>query len=236
MKNALTLKIAIRSSIVVGSLIAGCTYTQPVLPDDAPTVSSWALFSQEQLIRIVPVSLNTLRTHDSSDTVWFAIALDTPGYLLTAAHILSGSVAVTFVDIAQNQYTARNIRFHPAIDIALVQLTTPLITAPSRSHGNTYSPQPGSVIHTFVLSGSTMQQISWHVITVEEKNTGITTSLPLLPGMSGAPVVDSQGNRIGINKSRVSADESEIVRLTSGIRDRIEETIGKQLDTWYNAS
>src|SRR5216683_3923086 len=135
------------------------------------------------------------------------IVLDTKGDILTNAHVISGarSIEVAFAD--GTTVPATVVGSNAAADLAVIRVSV----APSTLHpltlGSSVSVRVGDSVYAigspFGLSGSLSEGIVSNLGQTGAGNlTGlIQTDAAINPGNSGGPLVNAQGQVIGINNS-----------------------------------
>jgi S1-C subfamily serine protease len=130
------------------------------------------------------------------------------GLILTNNHVLGGSqkIVVTFAD--QSKYDAEVLAKDPANDLGLIRIT-PRKKLPAMRMGDSDTVQVGQKVlaigNPFGLDGTlTTGVVSSLQRTIRDEGNRelegmIQTDAAINPGNSGGPLLDSQGNVIGIN-------------------------------------
>jgi len=139
----------------------------------------------------------------------FIISKD--GYVITNYHVIAGANAISVVPYQDSAKTAELIGYDSGIDIALLKINgnyTPLV------FGNSDNAEIGENViamgNPFGLSFSVTEGIvsSLHRMGSNGLNVYIQTDVPLNPGNSGGPLINKQGEVIGINNFKIGEAES----------------------------
>ena len=173
-----------------------------------------------QVTSKIPVN-NTINSQIQNATaLGSGFVYDKQGHIITNAHVVGGSktVDVTFVD--GNRYTAKVIGTDDDSDIAVIQITDNNITKSLKplTIGNSSKMEVGdSVIavgNSFGLSDTMTTGIVSQIGRLLPSSgfgfsisDAIQTDAPINPGNSGGPLLNMQGQIIGINTSGISASE-----------------------------
>ena len=149
---------------------------------------------------------------------------DTQGHIITASHVVDGTklVDVTFID--GSRYTAKTIGRDPLSDIAVLQLVgstiqplKPLVI--ENSSRLRVGQQVIAIGHPFGISNTMTTGIigqTGYLLSIP--NIGvffpdvIQTDAAINPGNSGGPLLDIQGNVIGVN-SAISSQTGEFAGI-----------------------
>jgi len=173
-----------------------------------------------QVTSKIPVN-NTINSQIQNATaLGSGFVYDKQGHIITNAHVVGGSktVDVTFVD--GNRYTAKVIGTDDDSDIAVIQITDNNITKSLKplTIGNSSKMEVGdSVIavgNSFGLSDTMTTGIVSQIGRLLPSSgfgfsipDAIQTDAPINPGNSGGPLLNMQGQIIGINTAGISASE-----------------------------
>ena len=173
-----------------------------------------------QVTSKIPVN-NTINSQIQNATaLGSGFVYDKQGHIITNAHVVGGSktVDVTFVD--GNRYTAKVIGTDDDSDIAVIQITDNNITKSLKplTIGNSSKMEVGdSVIavgNSFGLSDTMTTGIVSQIGRLLPSSGfgfsipgAIQTDAPINPGNSGGPLLNMQGQIIGINTAGISASE-----------------------------
>src|SRR6184192_312716 len=139
------------------------------------------------------------------------IVLDTKGNILTNAHVIAGAqqIQVTFSD--GRTVNATLVGSNSSADLAVIRVSVAASTLHPVTLGNSDSAQVGDTVYAigspFGLSGSLSQGIISNLKQSGRTSDGgnlsglIQTDAAINPGNSGGPLVNAQGEVIGINTS-----------------------------------
>ena len=139
------------------------------------------------------------------------IVLDTKGDILTNAHVITGArrIEVAFSD--GTTVPATLVGSNSGADLAVIRVSVAASTLHPLTLGNSASVRVGDSVYAigspFGLSGSLTEGIVSNIaqtgaVSVGSNLTGlIQTDAAINPGNSGGPLVDAQGQVIGINNS-----------------------------------
>jgi S1-C subfamily serine protease len=166
-----------------------------------------------------------------------------PGYLITNAHVVSGTVNTTAARSADRGATRVNVvLFDPQRDVAI--LYAPSLNAPALPAGSGGRGTQGAVIG---FPGGGEETVSPAVLDVQRRAEGrdiyndklVTRQIWILqsdvrPGNSGGPVVDLQGHVLGLVFAASSSNPNQAYALTnaeieSDVRQGVSAT--KPIDT-----
>ena len=139
------------------------------------------------------------------------IVLDSQGDILTNAHVIAGAsqLQVTFSD--GTTASAKLVGSSSSADLAVIRVSVPASTLHPVTLGNSSSVQIGDSVYAigspFGLSGSLTEGIVSNLSQSGSAPNGgnisglIQTDAAINPGNSGGPLVNAQGQVIGINNS-----------------------------------
>ena len=159
-----------------------------------------------------------------------------PGYLITNAHVVSGTSGTTLSQANGRRYSASVVFFDSKRDVAI--LSAPGITAPALVDGTGDRGTQGAVIG---YPGGGDQTVSPAVIdkmTSAEGRDIYSNSLvvrqiwilesDVRPGNSGGPLVDLQGHVLGLVFAASSSNPSQAYALTNQeVHDDIQQGVSR---------
>jgi S1-C subfamily serine protease len=188
------------------------------------TIFKQAEASVVQITSKIPAAADPLNPQSNATTLGSGFVYDSQGHIITNGHVVGDAkiVDVTFVD--GNRYTAKVIGTDIYSDIAVLQI----------SQNNTQAQQPLSSVKPLALSNSSKLEVGDQVIAIgnpfglsDTMTTGIVsgvgrllpaasgigfsipntiqTDAPINPGNSGGPLLNTQGQVIGMNTAIFSA-------------------------------
>ena len=171
----------------------------------------------------------TIKT-DVSQGTGFIISSD--GYLVTNAHVLEGASRVVAYDYNKNSMTAEFIGYVDSLDIALLKISgnfeeLELEDSDDVSVGERVIAIGNPLGLEFSVSEGIVSGVHREGL-VSGLNAYIQTDAALNPGNSGGPLINKQGNVIGINNFKLSDGESLGFALESNYIKEAVNMISKQ--------
>src|SRR5712692_3941187 len=188
------------------------------------TIFKQAEASVVQITSKIPAAADPLNPQSNATTLGSGFVYDSQGHIITNGHVVGDAkiVDVTFVD--GNRYTAKVIGTDIYSDIAVLQI----------SQNNTQAQHLLSSVKPLALSNSSKLEVGDQVIAIgnpfglsDTMTTGIVsgvgrllpaasgigfsipntiqTDAPINPGNSGGPLLNTQGQVIGMNTAIFSA-------------------------------
>lgn len=181
------------------------TYTVPTpkhapLPGDLPAETK-ALFDQSRPATVVVKSLNVREGNGGIGTGFF---IDSKGHLLTAYHVVSEGQLFQVTTLSGKEIPVRVLGFDAQHDVALLEtlrggpypflkLTTraprdgETVLAIGNSDGDYLQPRRGELLRQNVAAGR-----------ADFPQNTLEMTAPLAPGDSGGPIIDGNGQAIGV--------------------------------------
>src|SRR2546422_3211547 len=146
----------------------------------------------------------------SGQAIGSGIVLDTNGNILTNAHVIAGArqIQVTFSD--GQTVNATLVGSNTTADLAVIRVSVAASSLHPATLGNSDSVRVGDAVYAigspFGLSGSLSQGIVSNLKQSGATSVGnlsglIQTDAAINPGNSGGPLVNAQGEVIGVNTS-----------------------------------
>lgn len=188
------------------------------------TIFKQAEASVVQITSKIPAAADPLNPQSNATTLGSGFVYDSQGHIITNGHVVGDAkiVDVTFVD--GNRYTAKVIGTDIYSDIAVLQI----------SQNNTQAQQLLSSVKPLALSNSSKLEVGDQVIAIgnpfglsDTMTTGIVsgvgrllpgagfsipnaiqTDAPINPGNSGGPLLNMQGQVIGMNTAILSGTDT----------------------------
>jgi len=173
----------------------------------------------------------TVRTNVAQGT-GFIIADD--GYLVTNAHVLVGRNTVSIITSEQNIINANLIGYDSNYDIALLKIDgnynkLELANSDNIQVGEKVIAIGNPLGLQFSVSEGIVSGV--HRTGVNGKDEYIQTDAALNPGNSGGPLINKQGEVIGINNFKIGSSESLGFALESNyIKQVVNEISQKELN------
>jgi len=195
---------------------ATATSTTPASSTTTTSTANQSSSTAEAVYKQVSPGVVTITTQTatrfggSGQATGSGIVLDTKGNILTNNHVIAGaqSITVTFSDGSTAPATV--VGTNSSEDLAVIRVSV----ASSKLHpvtlGNSDSVQVGDTVYAigapYGLSGSFTEGVVSNLHQSGSTTSGslsnlIQTDAAINPGNSGGPLVDAQGNVIGINSS-----------------------------------
>ncbi|MCL5730076.1 MAG: trypsin-like peptidase domain-containing protein [Candidatus Pacearchaeota archaeon] len=185
---------------------------------------------------IIQSSLQSVVTVRTSAAQGTGFIIDSQGYIVTNAHVLadsSGYLASNIQVITENQNTinAQFIGYNGNLDIALLKIPgtyTPL------NLGNSGSVQVGDKVIAIGNPLGLQFSVSEGIISAINRqginglNYYFQTDASLNPGNSGGPLINQQGQVIGINNFKISGGENLGFALESNYIKQAINNISQQ--------
>ncbi|MES2457934.1 MAG: serine protease [Bacteroidota bacterium] len=154
-------------------------------------------------------------------------ALTANGYILTNLHVIEGAESITAVDNNGASYKVRVIRTDSQYDLAILKITSDnfkgLSALPYRLKRNTIG--MGEEVYTLGFPKDDAVYGRGYVSSKTGYNGDTTqyqVSIPVNPGNSGGPLLDQQGNIIGV----ISAKQNQVDGATFAVKSKyIQEAL-----------
>lgn len=197
----------------------------------SPTVASNSSLTVAQIAKkvgpaVVGVSTKILSSDNNydlgnsgsseADGVGSGIIINKDGYILTNYHVIQGAQKITITLNNKKSVTAKVVNYDSSLDLAVIKVTDSNITMPGVAElgssgdlqvgdsvvaiGNPLGLEFFGTVTTGVVSALNRQ------VSVEnsKSQTLIQTDAAINPGNSGGPLVNSQGQVIGITSSKLT--------------------------------
>lgn len=182
--------------------------------------------SQSNLIRKIN-SNNTPKNVKPANFGGTGFALTANGYLLTNLHVIDGADSVYVQDSKGDSFKAKVVRTDSQYDLAILKIIdksfTPLSNLPYRLKQSGIG--MGEVVYTLGFPKDDAVFGEGYVSSKSGHNGDTTqyqVSIPVNPGNSGGPLLDHQGNIIGV----ISAKEKQAEGATFAIKSKyIQEAL-----------
>ena len=169
-------------------------------------------------------SVVTIRTDISQGT---GFIINNEGYLVTNAHVLVGGKKVEAITYEQNRLSAELIGYDGELDIALLKVSG---NYKSLTLTNSDDVQIGEKVIAIGNPLGLQFSVSEGIVSAVKRpgltdiNSYIQTDAALNPGNSGGPLINKQGEVIGINNFKVGGGESLGFALES---NKIKEAVNR---------
>jgi serine protease Do len=185
--------------------------------------------SQSSLIRIINSKQvpNAPKNTKPANFGGTGFALTANGYLLTNLHVVDGADSVYVQDNKGDSYKAKVVRTDSQYDLAILKIIdksfSPLSNLPYRLKQSGIG--MGEIVYTLGFPKDDAVFGEGYVSSRSGYNGDTTqyqVSIPVNPGNSGGPLLDHQGNIIGV----ISAKEKQVEGATFAIKSKyIQEAL-----------
>jgi serine protease Do len=176
-------------------------------------------------------SVVTVKTDVAQGT---GFIIDKDGYVVTNAHVLSGGKTVEAIDYQQNTIPAQFIGYDANLDIALLKIP---VTNDRLKLANSDDVQIGEKVIAIGNPLGLQFSVSQGIVSAvnREGSNGldayIQTDAALNPGNSGGPLINTDGEVIGINNFKIGGSENLGFALESNyIKEAVDEISQQQLN------
>ncbi|TME78941.1 MAG: trypsin-like serine protease, partial [Chloroflexi bacterium] len=185
------------------SASAGTALPTTQTSTNSTSSSTAASIYKQDLPGVVTLTVNLSR----GQAIGSGIVLDTKGDILTNAHVIAGgqNIQVAFSD--GTTVAATLVGSNTGADLAVIRVSVAASTLHPLTLGNSSSVQIGDTVYAigspFGLSGSFTEGIVSNIGKTAAASGAnlIQTDAAINPGNSGGPLVNSQGQVIGVNNS-----------------------------------
>lgn len=159
------------------------------------------------------------------------LALSNNGYFITNYHVVEGADSVYMQNILGDYYKANLIAFDKNVDLAILKVNDKKFRFAKNEPPYTFASGKNGIGSRVFTLGYPEDEVVYNEGYISGKNGFQGDSLqyllniPSRPGHSGAPVVDKNGNVIGI----VSAMENESGHITYAVSSKVIYSLIKDL-------
>ena len=176
-------------------------------------------------------SVVTIRTNVAQGT---GFIISNEGYIVTNAHVLSKANAVEAITHNQDRISATYIGYNPELDLALLKVEGEFNYL---EFGNSDKTEIGERVIaignplglTFSVSEGIVSGV--HRAGANKVEAYVQTDAALNPGNSGGPLIDKEGQVIGINNFKLANGESLGFALESNyVKNAINEISQEELE------
>src|SRR5438876_3251678 len=191
------------SAALIGQGTASASTGTALPTTQTSTSSTSSSIYKQDLPGVVTLTVNLSR----GQAIGSGIVLDTKGDILTNAHVIAGgqNIQVAFSD--GTTFAATLVGSNAGADLAVIRVSVAASTLHPLTLGHPSSLQIGDTVYAigspFGLSGSFTEGIVSNIGQTAAASGAnlIQTDAAINPGNSGGPLVNSQGQVIGINNS-----------------------------------
>ncbi|MEK6832998.1 MAG: trypsin-like peptidase domain-containing protein [Nanoarchaeota archaeon] len=173
-------------------------------------------------------SVVTIRTDVAQGT---GFIISDEGYIVTNAHVLSGGRQLEVLDYEQDEHPTELIGYNITLDIALLKISG---NYNSLELGDSNDVQIGEKVIAIGNPLGLQFSVSEGIVSAinREGSNGlkiyIQTDAALNPGNSGGPLINKQGEVIGINNFKIGSSESLGFALESNYIKEVVNQISQE--------
>lgn len=176
---------------------------------------------------------NTAKKKDDTNYIHYGatgFALSPNGYILTTYHVIKGAESVYVQNVSGESYKAKVLFQDPAIDMAILQVVDSGFKALT-SLPYTFKQQHAEVGEDVFTIGFPREDAVYGQGYISSKTgyggdtTSYQVSIPVNPGNSGGPLLDSKGNIIGIISGKQTETDGAAFAIKSNYLLRSIATI-----------
>jgi serine protease Do len=168
------------------------------------------------------------------------------GFIITNNHVVEGAEEIKVKMSDGREFTAKVVGRDPKTDLALIKISSPFKSLPTLPLGDSDSIRVGdwviAVGNPFGLEHTVTQGIisaSGRVIGSGPYDNFLQTDAPINPGNSGGPLVNLEGEVIGINSSIIAGGQGIGFAIPSNTAKSIVAQLkdkGKVIRGWIGVS
>jgi S1-C subfamily serine protease len=195
------------------------TTTSTLTTSTSASSATAATVYKQDLPGVVTITSIVSSAQGTGQATGSGVVLDTTGDILTNAHVIAGGshLQVTFSD--GRTVNAVVVGSSSSADLAVIRVSVAASTLTPLALGNSSSVQVGDTVYAigspFGLSGTLTEGIVSNVnqsgAAQGNSLTGLMqTDAAINPGNSGGPLVNAQGQVIGINNSIISPVDGNV--------------------------
>ncbi|KOF57349.1 deoxyribonuclease HsdR [Clostridium sp. DMHC 10] len=155
------------------------------------------------------------------DGMGSGIIFNSEGYILTNYHVIDGADTITVIFNNKKQVSAKVVNYDSSMDLAVIKITDKDVKVPGVAElGSSSSMNVGDPVYAIgnPLGQDLLGSVTTGVISAlnrqisvdgtSNKQTYIQTDAAINPGNSGGPLVNAQGQVIGINSAKIGSSSS----------------------------
>ncbi len=135
--------------------------------------------------------------------------IDSKGYVVTNVHVINGASSISALTYSGKTYGAKLVGYDANMDIAVLKISPTDLKA--LAYGDSDSVKVGQKAIAAGNPAGLSFTITEGIISALRNENGIDyiqTDVPINPGNSGGPLINAQGQIIGINNFKFSGFES----------------------------
>ncbi|MEJ2695176.1 MAG: DegQ family serine endoprotease [Candidatus Sulfobium sp.] len=172
--------------------------------------------------------------------------IDSDGFILTNNHVVAGAQEIKVKLADGREYKAKVVGRDPKTDLALIKISSMFKNLPTLPLGNSDKMKVGDWVlaigNPFGLGHTVTQGIisaTGRVIGSGPYDNFLQTDAPINPGNSGGPLVNLEGQVIGINSAIIASGQGIGFAIPSNMAKQIVsqlKTKGKVVRGWIGVS
>lgn len=173
-----------------------------------------------------------------SEAVGSGVIVNTQGYIITNDHVVSGADEITVFLSDARKFTAKKVYTDPSLDLAVIKIDAPNLTAAKLGDSDKVVVGDLAIAIGNPLGLSLQRTVTAGIISALNRVVGvqdrrgqvlmqdlIQTDASINPGNSGGPLLNGNGEVIGINTIKASEAESIGFAIPINIAKPIVESI-----------
>ena len=133
------------------------------------------------------------------------VIIDPKGYIVTNYHVIKGASQIQVKTVKQKVYTATAVGFDERIDIAVLQINDGDL--PSLTWGDSNAVNIGEKVIAVGSPGGLDFTVTEGIVSAKRKDSKgvnyVQVDVPVNPGNSGGPIINQDGNIIGIIEIKI---------------------------------
>ena len=199
------------SGTVASTASDGTLTTAQIAKKAAESVVGINLYSSEQVEKVGEAS---------------GIVLDTNGYIITNAHVVSDGYSVTVVFSDDTEIPATVVGYDTRTDLAVIKVDPTKATLVPAEFGDSSTLALGDDVVAIGNAGGFYNSLTKGVVSGLDREVSTNVSLKLIqtdaainPGNSGGALLNSYGQVIGINSSKIVDEEIDSMGFAIPIND-----------------
>ena len=190
----------------------------PEVITTSPVESDGVLSTPEIAKRIRPSVVSILVSNARQSGLASGIIMTQDGFIITNNHVVAGMTTITVVLSDGTQYDALLIGRDESSDLAVVKIAAEGLKPATFGNSDALEVGDRAVVvgtpYSLSLSGTTTQGIISGLARDVYEDTGysikcLQTDAAINPGNSGGPLINNQGQVIGINSAKIASTDVE---------------------------
>ena len=214
-----------------------------VVNDSGKSQNIYHAVSDKAMPSVVGITTTTISNNNifaiptQSEGVGTGVIVDSKGYILTNYHVIQGAQEISVTLSNDVTTTAQVVNYDENQDVAMIKITDENVEIPATVElGDSDALQPGEEVIAIgtPLSTELSSTVTKGIISATSRSvaveSGVTMNLiqtdaAINAGNSGGPLVNTKGEVVGINSSKISGEAVEGIGFSipiNDIKDKIE--------------